>query len=82
MSVSPRLIDLLVCPEDKSALHCADEETLTRVNREIDAGTLMNRAGHKIEERISEGLVRADGRFLYPVRDDIPVMLIDEAIPL
>jgi uncharacterized protein YbaR (Trm112 family) len=28
------------------------------------------------------GLVRDDGRILYPVRDDIPVMLLDEAIDL
>jgi uncharacterized protein YbaR (Trm112 family) len=26
--------------------------------------------------------VRADGKYLYPVREDIPVMLIDEAIAL
>jgi uncharacterized protein YbaR (Trm112 family) len=26
--------------------------------------------------------VRQDGQYLYPIRDDIPIMLIDEAIPL
>jgi len=26
--------------------------------------------------------VRADGKYLYVVDDDIPVMLIDEALPL
>ena len=35
-----------------------------------------------MKEQIEAGLVREDGRILYPVRDDIPVMLIDEAIPL
>ena len=33
-------------------------------------------------EAVAEGLVREDGDWLYPVRDDIPIMLIDEAIPL
>jgi len=33
-------------------------------------------------ERIDAGLVRADGKFLYPIRHDIPIMLVDEAIPL
>jgi uncharacterized protein YbaR (Trm112 family) len=28
------------------------------------------------------GLVRADNKILYPIREDIPVMLIDEGIPL
>ena len=31
---------------------------------------------------LSEGLVREDGKILYPVDDGIPVMLIDEAIAL
>ena len=28
------------------------------------------------------GLVREDRTILYPVRDDIPIMLVDESIPL
>jgi uncharacterized protein YbaR (Trm112 family) len=35
-----------------------------------------------VTEEVKEGLVRADGKVLYPVRDDIPIMLVDEAIPL
>jgi uncharacterized protein YbaR (Trm112 family) len=35
-----------------------------------------------VKERISEGLVREDGRILYLVDDGIPVMLIDESIEL
>ena len=33
-------------------------------------------------EKLDAGLLRADGKFLYPVRHNIPVMLVDEAIPL
>ena len=35
-----------------------------------------------VKEKIDEGLVRADGKYLYPIRHNIPVMLVDEAIPL
>jgi uncharacterized protein YbaR (Trm112 family) len=35
-----------------------------------------------VTEQIEGGLLRADGKVLYPVRSHIPVMLIDEAIPL
>jgi len=28
------------------------------------------------------GLVRKDGQFVYPVCEDIPILLINEAIPL
>jgi len=30
----------------------------------------------------SSGLVCAQCRLLYPIRDDIPIMLADEAVPL
>jgi uncharacterized protein YbaR (Trm112 family) len=35
-----------------------------------------------VTEPVDGGLVRSDGRFLYPIRDDIPIMLVEEAIPL
>ena len=31
---------------------------------------------------LEEGLIREDDKILYPVREDIPIMLIDEAIEL
>ena len=45
-------------------------------------GDCSDRAGHLVEEPISAGLVRADGELLYPVGDGIPVLLLDEALPL
>jgi uncharacterized protein YbaR (Trm112 family) len=35
-----------------------------------------------VEKQLDGGLVREDGAYLYPIEDDIPIMLIDEAIPL
>jgi uncharacterized protein YbaR (Trm112 family) len=52
------------------------------LNARIAAGHVKTRGGQAVTDPVSEGLVRQDGRFLYPVRDDIPVMLIDEALPL
>ncbi len=73
------LIEILACPETKQPVHLADADLVERVNRAVAAGTLENREGHAVTEPIEAGLVREDGRYLYPVRDDIPVMLIDEA---
>ena len=36
----------------------------------------------RVDRREAENLVREDGVYMYPIRDDIPIMLIDEAIPL
>ena len=35
-----------------------------------------------IRDRIDGGLIREDGDYMYIVRQQIPVMLIDEALPL
>ncbi len=55
---------------------------LGRVNSAIAAGRLKNRGGQVVERELEQGLVREDGRVLYPVWDDIPVMLLDEAVQL
>lgn len=80
--VDPELLEILVCPENHSPVHVADDALVAQVNAAVDAGTLQNRAGNPVETNIDGGLVRDDGAYLYPIRDDIPIMLIDEAIPL
>jgi uncharacterized protein YbaR (Trm112 family) len=80
--VDNELLEILVCPEDKSPLKPAEAGQLDALNARIRAGAVKNRAGQPVTTEIKEGLIRADGRYLYPVDNDIPVMLIDEAIPL
>ncbi len=80
--LSPELLDILACPETREPVRLADGELLARVNERIEKGELKNRAGDPVTESIQEGLVREDGEVLYPVRDGIPIMLIDEAILL
>ena len=82
MPVSPELVEILVCPETKQPVAVASEDVLARVNEKISAGSLRNRGGEKVEKAISEGLLREDGKLLYPVDDGIPVMLIEESIEL
>ncbi len=82
MAIDQQLLDILACPETKEPVSLADEALIARINAAIEARTLHNRAGEKITERIDGGLVREDKKYLYPIRDDIPIMLIDEGIPL
>jgi len=78
--VDPALLEILVCPETRQPVRPANEDLLGRLNEAIRAGEVANRGGNAVEDSVDEGLVREDGKVLYPVREDIPIMLIDEAI--
>lgn len=80
--VDQSLLEILVCPETKQPVRVADGGLIERLNTAIREGTLTAAGGRVITEPLEGGLVREDGAVLYPVRDDIPIMLIDEAIPL
>ena len=80
--IDRELLEILVCPETKEPVHLADADLLAQLNARIDQGTAKKRGGQVVEKKIDGGLVRADGAFLYPIEDGIPVMLIDEAIVL
>ena len=77
-TISPELLDLLRCPETHQRLTVASRELLAR----IEAEKLRNRAGAVVEGSLSGGLLREDGALLYLIRDGIPIMLIDEAVPI
>ena len=78
----PELINDLCCPETKQRVHMADAALIGSINDRIASGQARNRGGQPIVETIDAGLLRADGKVLYPIRRDIPIMLIDEGIPL
>lgn len=77
-----RLWSILVCPENRQPLRRAEPGVVAALNGKIEAGRLKNRAGAEIKLPLEQGLVRADGKVLYPIRQGIPVLLIAEAIEL
>ena len=80
--VDSQLLEILVCPETKQPVRLADEDLLARLNAAIAEGSVATRGGEAVSAAVEEGLVREDNTFLYPVRDDIPIMLINSAIPI
>ena len=80
--IDQNLLEILVCPETKQQLRVAEGGLLEKLNDSISAGSVTNRGGETVTVQMSEALIREDGDVLYPVRDDIPIMLIDESIPL
>ncbi len=75
-------LSFLVCPESRMALVVADQTLLESMNTAARAGLLKNRAGQAVGYPLEGALVRTDRMVAYPVVDRIPLMLIDEGIPL
>ena len=80
--VDPELLKILRCPESRQELGIAPADLIERLNQQMRAATLRNRAGQPVTDPLDGGLVTADGRWLYPIRGRIPILLVDEAIRL
>jgi uncharacterized protein YbaR (Trm112 family) len=78
--VDKELLGILCCPETKQDIEYVEGTAIENINRKIRHGELKNRGGETVKEPIDAGLIREDRKFLYPIRQDIPIMLIDEAI--
>ncbi|MGQ0810305.1 MAG: Trm112 family protein [Nitrospiraceae bacterium] len=82
VNIDQDLLAILCCPDTKQEVRLADESLIERLNAAISKGNLKNKAQAAVTEKLDGGLIRSDGRILYPIREDIPVMLIEEGIPL
>ena len=82
VQVDKDLLAILCCPETKLDVSLADEALITKLNDAVSRGVLKNKAQKLVTERLDGGLLRTDRKVLYPIREDIPVMLIEEGIPL
>ena len=79
--IDPELLAILVCPETHQPLALAEEALIERTNAAIAAGGVTNAGGEAVTVALEGGLVREDGQMLYPIRQSIPVLLIEEGIP-
>jgi uncharacterized protein YbaR (Trm112 family) len=80
--INADLLEILCCPETHQEVRLAEPALVDKLNQQIAAGGVKNRAGQLVQEKLDGGLIRADGKVLYPIRGKIPVMLVDEGIPL
>jgi uncharacterized protein YbaR (Trm112 family) len=77
MAVDPELLAILVCPKTRGPLELVDLSDATR--RE-----LVEKYREKFRDEepvVTQGLYSKEADLVYPIVSDIPVMLIDEALP-
>ncbi len=74
MAVPQDLLDILVCPVCKTPVKLVERRKKSQedINREPQGQT-------QNKEQVLQGLKCSTCRRVYPIRDDIPVMLVDEA---
>ncbi len=75
-------LSLLRCPRTGGQLRLAAVEELAGYNEGVREGSLSNAAGQKLTRAMEDALVSECGRWLYPVHEGIPVLLVEEAVPL
>lgn len=76
------LLDIVCCPVTRSPLELLSERELIRLNELIAGGRIKNREDSIVDAPLAEALVTRTGKLVYPVRDGVPVLLEDQAMPL
>jgi uncharacterized protein YbaR (Trm112 family) len=82
VNIDKDLLAILCCPDTKQDVNLADEALIAKLNEAMSRGQLKNKGNKPVTEPLDGGLIRSDRKMLYPIREDIPVMLIEEGIPL
>ncbi len=78
--IDPSLVAILCCPETRQPVSLLDAASLERLNQKIASGALQNKGGHEVNDPLDGGFIRSDHAVVYPIRDSIPIMLIEEGI--
>lgn len=80
MSMDKKLLEILVCPTTKVPVKLLGKDRLDILNRIVETGEVRHADGSPVSAPLSAALITEDGRTLYPIDDDIPIMLEDQAI--
>ena len=81
MAIEPDFLRKLRCPRTHKPLRPLEAAERDALNASIGKGGVTTTGGRAVEAPLDDGLVPEGERFVYPVDGDIPILLVDEAIP-
>lgn len=80
MTVDGKLLEILCCPVSKTPLTRLPSGKLKILNEAISSGNALYVGGDSVEDTLGEALITEDSKVIYPVVDDIPILLEDKGI--
>jgi len=80
MSIDGKLLEILCCPVSKTPLTRLPAGRLKALNEAISAGAVQYVRGEVVEDQLREALITEDSKVIYPVIDEIPILLEERGI--
>jgi uncharacterized protein YbaR (Trm112 family) len=74
------LLEILCDPVTKTPLQLLNTAQLGALNTAVGAKKVKNVEGNVVEEPLQEGLITTDGKTIYRIDNDIPIMLAEQGI--
>ena len=80
MTVDGKLLEILCCPVSKTPLTRLSAKRLRTLNKAIAEGDVQTVRGETVGQPLKEALITEDSKVIYPVVDDIPILLEERGI--
>lgn len=80
MPIDGKLLEILCCPVSKTPLTRLSPARLEKLNKAIRAGEIQTVHGEAVEQALHEALITEDSKVMYPVIDNIPILLEEKGI--
>jgi uncharacterized protein YbaR (Trm112 family) len=80
MPIDRKLLEILCCPVSKTPLTRLPAARLKKLNERITAGEVQYVQGDAVEQPLREVLITEDSKVIYPVVDEIPILLEERGI--
>lgn len=78
--MDPQFLAILRCPVTRSTLQLVPADELERLNRRVAAGDIVNQIGQPVARPLDAALVNLDRSLIYPVWNEVPQLVAEEAI--